>query len=59
MVGAGWHFFVKVCKCAPLELQYVAYVCIKIELSGQNLLFVSYYLKPRQDSSTLYVLPGY
>lgn len=50
-MAAGWHFPVKVCMSAPLELQYVAYVHSKIELSGQNLLSVSHYYKPRQDSS--------
>lgn len=55
-MAAGWHFAVKVCASAPLELQYVAYVCSKIELSGQNLLSVSHYHKSRQDSSI--PLPG-
>lgn len=50
-MAAGWHFPVKVCMSAPLELQYVAYVCSKIELSGLNLLSVSQYRKPRQDSN--------
>lgn len=50
-MAAGWHFPVKVCVRAPLELQYVAYVRSKIKLSGQSLLSVSHYHKPRQDSS--------
>lgn len=51
-MAAGWHFPVKVCMSALLKLQYVACVRSKIKLSGQNLLSVSHYHKPRQDSST-------